>query len=304
MLKSIDLPPVKLLANPNWHWQADLELLLSKNNRGTRLMRNRHTGPLYVQKPFYPEGPDCAHIYLLHPPGGLVSGDTLSLDITIDESAHSVITTPGAGRMYKARVESPVQKQKNSLHVHDDSILEWFPMEAIVFNGAAAELETIIKLGDNSRFMGWEVTCFGLSASAEAFDTGYFKQRYRIEKNGLPLFIDNLRYEAKNTSLFLSNAGMQSKPVSGFFIAGPFELTEEEKESLSEQLRVAIHAMSSLASSDLSSQIAVTWSDSFCVVRYLGKSAYTCRQCFTLLWKQLRPALINREACEPRIWAT
>jgi len=306
-MKKIDAEP--LLASSNWHWDADLELVLSNNNRGTRLTRNRHTGPLYVQKPFYPEGPDCTHIYLLHPPGGLVSGDTLSLDITLEEGAHSVITTPGAGRMYKARDESPVQKQKNHLQVKDHAILEWFPMEAIVYNGAAAELETTIELGDGSQCMAWEITCFGLSASDEPFEKGYFNQRYRIEQNGLPLFIDNLYYqktngEANNSVLFGAKAGMQSQPVSGFFIAGPFSQNEQEKDILVEQSRTLIDGMDSIESNALNTQLSVTWVNDFCVVRYLGKSAYTCRQSFALLWEQLRPELISREACKPRIWAT
>lgn len=292
------------LADPNWHWQADLELVLTKKTTGTRLTRNRHSGPLYVQKPFYPEGRDCAHIYLLHPPGGLVSGDTLTVDVNLDADAHALITTPGAARMYKARKTSPVQKQKNTLRVADNAALEWFPMEAIVYNGAAAELSTKVELGNNSHVMAWEITCFGLSASAEPFEQGYFKQRYCIEKNGLPVFIDNLVYDASNKELFCSKAGMQSKAVSGFFIAGPFDHDLESREALTETLRESLCAMTSLAEADLSQQFALSWLDDFCIVRYLGKSAYTCRQGFVLLWQQLRPALLQRKVCEPGIWAT
>lgn len=297
---------VPSVAQDNWHWRADLELILSNNMRGTRLTRNRHTGPLYVQKPFYPEGRDCAHIYLLHPPGGLVSGDALTVDVTLKQNTHAVITTPGAARMYKARKASPVQKQKNYFQVHDNAVLEWFPMEAIVYNGAAAELETTIALGDDSQCMAWEITCFGLSASEEPFNQGYFKQAYRIEKKGLPVFIDRLDYHAENRTLFESKAGMQANTVSGFFIAGPFseDTNTEKKECIADESRELIKSMNSIASDNLVSQLSVTWVDDFCVVRYLGQSAYTCRQAFTLLWKQLRPELISKEAVEPRIWAT
>lgn len=292
------------LADPNWHWQADLELALIKKHNGTRLTRNRHTGPLYVQKPFYPEGQDCAHIYLLHPPGGLVSGDTLTVDVNLDADAHALITTPGAARMYKARKTSPVQKQQNTLRVADNAALEWFPMEAIVYNGAAAELSTKIELGSNSHIMAWEITCFGLAASASPFEQGYFKQRYCIEQNGLPVFIDNLVYDAENKVLFCSKAGMQSKPVSGFLIAGPFANTSEQREQLTDALRASLSSMTSIAETDLSQQFALTWINDFCVLRYLGQSAYTCRQGFVLLWQQLRPALLQRKVCEPGIWAT
>ena len=79
-------------------WPAALSLQLRADRIGTRITDARHHGPLYVQKPFYPEGPECAHIYVLHPPGGIVSGDTLTIDIELRDSARAVVTSPGACR--------------------------------------------------------------------------------------------------------------------------------------------------------------------------------------------------------------
>ncbi len=295
---------IKPIDDSNWHWQAHLELVLSaRGERGTRLTRNRHSGPLYVQKPFYPEGKALAHIYLLHPPGGLVSGDTLTLNITLEEQAQSLVTTPGATRMYRARDNSPVQRQHTNLNLQEGATLEWFPMEAIVYNQAHAELETKITLQDNSTIFAWEITCFGLPASDEKFEQGFFKQRYIIEKkaeqNNKPLFIDNLIVDQKNnTKLFAASAGMQNKTVSGFFISGPCTIERKQREVLTEGLREI------LLSKNLENLISVTWVNDFCVVRYLGDSAFQARKAFTALWHYLREELINRKACEPRIWLT
>ncbi len=296
--KSIE--DIKGISDSNWHWQAHLELVLSlRGIRGTRLSRNRHSGPLYVQKPFYPEGKELAHIYLLHPPGGLVSGDTLTLDITLEEKAQGLVTTPGATRMYRARESSPVQRQYTTLNLQEDATLEWFPMEAIVYNQAHAELETKITLQDNSTVFAWEITCFGLPASAEKFEQGFFKQRYIVEQNNKPLFIDNLVVDQKNnTKLFTASAGMQNKTVSGFFISGPCSIERKQREVLTEDLREI------LASKSLENLISVTWVNDFCIVRYLGDSAFQARKAFTALWQHLRPEVIQRKACEPRIWLT
>jgi len=110
-------------------WHARLELTLERNAMGTRLSRCRHNGPLYVQKPFYPEGREHAHLYLLHPPGGIVSGDFLDIDVTIKENAAALITTPGAARIYRARDEQPLQRQRISLRAANHATLEWFPLE-------------------------------------------------------------------------------------------------------------------------------------------------------------------------------
>ncbi len=287
-----------------WHWQAHLQLILAHNQRGTTLNRCRHNGPLYVQKPFYPEGKDHAHIYLLHPPGGLVSGDHLAIDITVKENAKTVVTTPGAARLYRARdiegnaESSPVQKQNIQLSVESGASMEWFPMETIVYNGAAAELTTHIDLAEDSTYMGWEITCLGLPASQALMTSGYFKQSYKITQQGLPVFIDRLYYDAQHSSLLNNMAGMQSKTVSGFFIAGRFTCTQDQQQALLEELREC------LAQQNIEALFAVTFMQGFCIARYLGESANQARDGFTLLWELLRPELMQRKACHPRIWLT
>ena len=47
------------------------------------------------------EGSGCCHLYVLHPPGGVVAGDSLDVRLQLTEAAHVLITTPGAGRFYR-----------------------------------------------------------------------------------------------------------------------------------------------------------------------------------------------------------
>ena len=55
-------------------WQARLDLEFALSQQKTVISKRRHSGPLTIQRPFYPEG-DVCHLYLLHPPGGVVAGD-------------------------------------------------------------------------------------------------------------------------------------------------------------------------------------------------------------------------------------
>jgi len=80
-------------------WQARLDLRYSASaGERTVLSHRRHTGPLLVQKPFYPEGPRVCHSTLVHPPGGIAGGDRLELHVEVEAGAHAVITTPGAAK--------------------------------------------------------------------------------------------------------------------------------------------------------------------------------------------------------------
>jgi len=69
-----------LLAQQQRHWPAFLLLEFEKGENKTRMSEMKFKGPLRVQRPLYPEGQVC-HVYLLHPPGGLVSGDDLNIKL-------------------------------------------------------------------------------------------------------------------------------------------------------------------------------------------------------------------------------
>ncbi len=82
-------------------WSAALELGFAADGGATRLARRAHRGPFVVQRPFFPEGREVCHVYLLHPPGGLVGGDELRLDLRVGPAAHALVTTPAAGKAYR-----------------------------------------------------------------------------------------------------------------------------------------------------------------------------------------------------------
>src|SRR6187551_1093438 len=114
-------------------WQARLELGFRATAGRTVLAHRRHIGPLMVQRPFYPEGGIC-HVYLLHPPGGIVGGDSLELQVDAGQGSHALITTPAATKFYRAGPHPRAVLRQNLLV--KDAVLEWLPQEAIVFDGA------------------------------------------------------------------------------------------------------------------------------------------------------------------------
>ena len=276
-------------------WQASLSLEVKSTQNGAKLSKCRHDGPLYVQKPFYPEGDDLAHIYLLHPPGGIVSGDHLYIDIKVDDSAKALVTTPGAARLYRAREDRALQQQSMLFNVGENASLEWFPLETIIYNDANVSLDTQINLDTNATVFAWEVSCFGLPASGELFEQGSFEQSYRVFRDGTPVFIDRLEVDDGNREQFLKGiAGMQQHAVSGFFIVSAVR----KDESLLAQLREVIEG------NELEQVLALTHVGECIIARYLGASAEQARKGFELIWQFLRPIILERPSSAPRIWLT
>lgn len=280
-------------------WQAHLDLTFQQRERGCRLVRNVHRGPLCVQKPFYPESPELAHVYLLHPPGGLVSGDHLRINIELDRAAQVLLTTPGAGRVYKARPDRRLQQQSNVIQLAEAASMEWLPQETIIFPGAHASMHTEVRLAAESRFIGWEITCLGLPANKARFDKGELKQRLTITREQRPVLVENLVLNETNPEIYLGAAGMRSAPVSGIFAAGPFASQRSgDVDALVSELR---ELTATLPKGALA---GVTHINEFIVGRYLGPCSEQARKLFITLWESLRPALNERAARHPRIWST
>ncbi|VTP82180.1 urease accessory protein [Proteus vulgaris] len=70
-------------------WLAEIVLRYEVKRGMTRLTEKRHIGPLMVQRPFYPEQ-GIAHTYLLHPPGGVVGGDNLLINIDVQNGSSCI----------------------------------------------------------------------------------------------------------------------------------------------------------------------------------------------------------------------
>ena len=141
-----------------------------EKDKKTVFKRRKHQGPLQVQKLFYPEENGACHVYLLHPPGGVVGGDNFDVRIDVGTNAKVLVTTPAAGKFYRSGGATAFQKQ--TIKVADHGVLEWFPSENIFFSGARARLDTIVNLSERSHFIGWDILCLGRPAIREHFLKG------------------------------------------------------------------------------------------------------------------------------------
>ena len=118
-------------AGLNEGWNAKLHLNFIEKNKKTILNQRIHQGPLQVQKVFYPEDNGAGHVYLLHPPGGVVGGDNLDIKIEVNPNAKVLLTTPAACKFYRSAGATACQKQSIKVAAH--GVLEWFPLENIFF---------------------------------------------------------------------------------------------------------------------------------------------------------------------------
>jgi len=198
-------------------WPAHLDLHLAPRAGRTRLVAQSHLGPLRVQRAFHPEADGTAHVVVLHPPGGLVDGDTLRVDVTLDPGASALATSVGAAKIYRARRGGVGGRVAQHLRVADGATLEWVPQETLVFDGAEARLHTRIDLDRSARFLAWEVVCLGRPAAGEAFARGAIHLDLEVHREGRLRFVE--RGALRADGLLHTNAGLQGRPAFGTLVA-------------------------------------------------------------------------------------
>lgn len=264
-------------------WRASLSLDYSQAGART-LLSHQHYGPLRVQRPFFPEG-GVNHTYVLHPPGGMVGDDLLQIHASVDTSAHALITTPGATKAYR---NVCTQSQLNtSLRV--EGILEWLPQEVILFDNSKLSSQTQIRLGPQARLISWEIICLGRPAGDLPFDEGFARFLTTVESPAGRVLHDNLLLDAKSP-LIRSPWGLNQNTAIGVMLAYPGDI------NLRDKVREVLHA-NNLA-------VGVTLLDSLLVIRGMAAQAQNLRRVFVQVWEAIRPILLRREACLPRIWNT
>lgn len=271
------------MAAPSSCWEAELKLGFASRGGRTVLADRIHKGPLTVQRPFYPEGEVC-HVYVLHPPGGVVSGDSLRIEANVAAGAHGLMTTPGAGKFYRSGGAAALQNV--SLQVHANASLEWLPQESIVYEGARLHSSVTIDLEKGARFIGWEVLSLGRPAAGEGFAHGEACLNWQINLAGSLFYLERLRLDAQ---AFEANWGLQGHAALATLFAYPCD----------PQLLSAVQAL--IAES---SDKGVTQMDELLICRAMNTRADQLRKFFEQVRAILRPNILGKADYSPRIWAT
>ena len=272
-------------------WLAELKLSFESDGRRTILSERLHYGPLIMQKPFYPEGEVC-HVYLIHPPGGIVGGDELHLNVNVNKNAHALLTTPAATKFYRGNDFQA--KQIQNINVSAGCKMEWLPQETIFFSGCEANTKTIVNLEDDAQFIGWEIICLGRPASNEIFEQGYIRQVVEVWRDKTPILIERSRLQGGD-EILQSAWGMQ-----GFVVMGTLIVTDADNLVL-EAVRENIEKQS-LDNNTI--RVSATLINDVLICRVLADQAESARESFIDIWKTLRPLVMQRTAVAPRIWYT
>ena len=295
-------------AEPEGGWRGRLDLGFEARGGRTVLASRAHEGPLMVQSPFYPEGPVC-HVYLLHPPGGVVGGDRLRVAGRLHERAHALLTTPAATKIYRSA--GGLSRIEQELHVAPGATLEWLPQRTLVFSGARAHASTRVHLRASARFLGWEALCLGRPAAGERFDRGSMRQDFELWKDGEPLMMERNVFDAASPLMHAAWGLARRRALASLLLLPAGEHLLAAARAVLERFeagaaRTKLYSEAGAARTKLYSEAgraAATLVDGVLACRVISDDMEGVWGLLATLWRTLRPLFLAREAVAPRIWA-
>ena len=273
-------------------WHARLQLDYTREGERS-VARFAHDGPLRILQSIYPEGGDVCHNVLVHPPGGLVGGDTLQVEVSAGAGAHGLVTTPGASRFYRSEGEPAVQDVR--LRLAAGARLEWLPLEALYYSGCRAENRLCMELAPGAQLLGWDVAALGLPQAGQPFARGSVLQHLELQG----AWLERGRMAAEDRRLLDGPLGLAGhRCLASLFLACGSELPRQQGSALLDAARavIGVHPLAASAG-------ATAPGPRVLVVRVLAPLVEPALHLLKAVRRAWRPLLWSRTGADPRGWA-
>jgi urease accessory protein len=211
--------------------------------------------------------------------GGMAGGDTMALDIAIDESASATLTTQAAEKIYRAQGDETSIDIRLSLAAK--ASLAWLPQEQIIFDGARLRRHFHVDMAADSRLVLAESAVFGREAMGESVTGGSFRDSWRVRRGGRLIFADEVRLEGDIAGSMARGAiGDGARAMATCLFVSP------DAEALVEPARAAL--------ADASCSCGATAFDGMLLARFLGRDAQALRLDLVNFLERLRGEPVPR----------
>lgn len=274
--------------------ELKLGFAVTQDNK-TRLSYSEHTPPLQIVRAFdLPDGAVMAHLHNVS--GGILSGDSLNMDVALEPGSNVQLTTTSATRVYRAREGEPFSQQVTNVTVGREGLFEYLPDPLIPFAGSRYRQETHITLAENAGLFWWETVAPGRVAHGELF--AYDCLEFHVTIDGPAKCIARERSRLEPTRRPLTSAAQMGpyRYFSTFYICHtgiPAAKWRTLENTLGELLRdktqigSSVWGVSELASHGLS-------------VRVLSVTGRDVAPGMLAAWQVAKREIYGREAIVPR----
>ena len=154
----------------------------------SRLAKLHQAGCLKLRFPR--NGAAMAEAVLINSSGGLTGGDRLQQDFAAGAGAALSLTTQASERVYRASAGEA--RIATTIRVGEGASFHYLPQETILFDGGALARTLDVDCAASSRLLVAESVVLGRTLMGETVREGSLRDRWRIRRDGVLVFADNL----------------------------------------------------------------------------------------------------------------
>ena len=273
-----------------WHAHLAIDYTLASHKTVAKFA---HEGPLRVLQSLYPEGDAVCHNVLVHPPSGLVGGDTLDIRLQLGANTHALLTTPGATRFYRS--EQGLATQRVQAVVHDGARLEWLPLETLAYNGCHGLNHALFDLQGSAEMMAWDITALGLPNADLPFEAGQLQQHLEVKD----VWLERGLLDAQDHRLMNGPLGLaKHRCMATLVFASGVSIARERRELALSLARDCMRDTPADLHAGVTSPHARV-----VVLRTLSPLVEPAQQLLRKVWATWRKALWQMGEQPPRIWS-
>jgi urease accessory protein len=259
-----------------------LRLAFARRGDATILRRCRYTLPLQVLSPLTLDD-GTSYLLLLNPTGGVLGGDRLHTEITLEEGARVCLSTPSATRIYRS--SGAPAEVATVLCAGPNATLEYLPDHTIPHPGASLRQALRVEMDAGSRGIFFEGFSCGRLALNERWRFRDYDARTEIVLRDRLLF-------SNRTGICPSESGPAALGRMGnYAYSGSLLLIADQFENwppLLAAVRADLDAIPEIFGG------ASLMSHSGCSIRYLAVSAIEFQAATERLWSLARRHLLGQ----------
>lgn len=161
------------------------------DSAGSRVAETRERDGYKVRFPRRSSPPEAI---LINTGGGIASGDRIVQSFAVEEDAAFVATTQASERVYRS-ADGATACMSVTASVGAGGDFFWVPQETILFDNARLDRLFEIDLAPTSRALLAETVILGRQAMGETMAGGWFRDKWRVRRDGALVFAENLLLE-------------------------------------------------------------------------------------------------------------
>jgi len=182
------------------HHNGRLDLEFEPRRGYTRMPHVFQQPPLKASRELY-EGKDpTATVYIMESSGGMVSGDRNDITVKLAPDSRVRLTQQSAMKIYPSYTGETCF-YKIDVEIGARARLEWMPEVIIPFVDAKFQVDTTLRVKDDSTILWGEIIAPGREKRGEIFDYESFRSNFKIFVEDELIAFDSLHFSPKEVKL-------------------------------------------------------------------------------------------------------